>query len=185
MKKIIAFILTVCILLFSLAGCSGSMTSAEKFLLAVKKMDFSAMKNEMVPDETFGSLYLKLDTVPAEDSVSALRDLYSLVQYSMGEITEESADEKTVEITLKTPDIKRICEQTRAKVMASSDSAENIVGAMISDGSIAKTMMTEMTVSVKMTKTDGEWKIPFGDKENKTFADALAIDDMMDFFVKY
>ena len=184
MKKIITFMLAVCIL-FSLAGCSGSMTSAEKFLLAVKKMDFSAMKNEMVPDETFGSLYLKLDTAPAEDSVLALRNLYSLVQYSMGEITEESANEKTVEITLKTPDVKRICEQTRAKVMASSDSAENIVGTMISDGSIAKTMMTEIRVSVKMTKTDGEWKIPFGDKENKEFADALAIGDMMDFFVKY
>jgi hypothetical protein len=184
MKKIIAFMLAVCVL-FSLTGCSGSMTSAERFLLAVKKMDFAAMKNELVPDETFGSFYLKLDTKPEEDSVLALRNLYALIQYSIGEISEENADEKTVEVTLKTLDAKRICDQTRAKVMASAKSAEQIVGEMISDGSVAKTMMTEGTFTVKMKKTDGEWKIPFEDAENKAFAEALAIDDMIDFFIKY
>lgn len=184
MKKIIAFALAVCVL-FSLTGCSESMTSAERFLLAVKKMDFAAMKTELVADETFGSFYLKLDTKPEEDSLLTLRNLYALVQYSIGEISEETADEKTVEITLKALDVKRICDQVRAKVMASAKTAEQIVGEMIADGSVAKTMMTESTFSVKMKKMDGEWKIPFEDAENKAFAEALAIDDMMDFFVKY
>ena len=184
MKKIIAFMLAVCVL-FSLTGCSGTMTSAERFLVAVKKMDFAAMKNELVPDETFDSLYLKLDTKLEEDTVLALRNLYNLVQYSIGEISEEQADEKTVEITLKVPDMKRICDQTKAKVMATANTAENIVGNMIADGSIAKTMMTENTFTVKLKKTDGEWKIPFEDAENKAFAEALVIDDMMNFFMKY
>ena len=184
MKKIIAFMLAVCVL-FSLTGCSGSMTSAERFLLAVKKMDFAAMKNELIPDEAFGSFYLKLDADLEEDSVLVLRNLYALAQYSIGEISEENANEKTVEITLKTPDVKRICDQVRAKVMASADSAEQIVGEMIADGSVGKTMMTEGTFTVKMKKTDGQWKIPFEDEANQAFAEALAIDDMMDFFAKY
>ena len=41
MKKIIALLLAVWMLV-SLTGCSESMTSAERFLLAVKKMEFEA-----------------------------------------------------------------------------------------------------------------------------------------------
>lgn len=185
MKKIIALVLAVW-MIFSLSGCSENMTSAERFLLAVKKMDFASMKNELVADEKLGSLYWKLDSDLAleEESQIALRNLYALVRYTMGEISEENTTEKTVEITLKVPDMKRIREQVKAKVMASSGTAETIVGEMISDGTIEKTMILESTISVKMTKTDdGEWKIPYA--ANKNLAGALAIEDMIDFFVRY
>ena len=182
MKKIIALLLAVWMLV-SLTGCSESMTSAERFLLAVKKMDFEAMKNELVPDQKLGSLYLKLDADVDEAALSALRNLYALAQYTIGEISEETGAEKTVEITLKIPDMERIREQARAKVMVSSETAEKIVGDMIADGSIPKTMIVESKFSVKMVKTEDGWKIPYA--ENKDFAQALAIENMIEFFVKY
>ena len=182
MKKIIALLLAVW-MLFSLTGCSESMTSAERFLLAVKKMDFEAMKTELVPDQKLGSLYLKLDSNVDEAALSALRNLYALAQYTIGEISEESSAEKTVEITLKVPDMERIREQARAKAMASSDTAETVVGDMIADGSVSKTMIVECKISVKMVKTEDGWKIPYA--ENKDLAQALAIENMIEFFVKY
>ncbi|MBR5187872.1 MAG: hypothetical protein IKW18_05320 [Clostridia bacterium] len=182
MKKIIALLLAVW-MLFSLTGCSEGMTSAENFLLAVKKMDFEAMKNELVPDQKLGSLYLKLDSDVDETALSALKNLYALAQYTIGEISEEGSAEKTVEVTLKIPDMERIREQARAKVMVSAETAEKIVGDMIADGSISKTMIVESTFSVKMVKTEDGWKIPYA--ENKDLAKALSIENMIEFFVKY
>ncbi len=184
MKKIVAFFFAVCMIV-SFAGCSGKMTSAEKFLLAVKKMDFSAMKNELVPDEKLGSLYLKLDAVPQEDTLLTLRNLYALVHYTVGEVSEAQRGVQTVSITLKVPDMERICNLARVDVMASANSAEKIIGDMIADGSITQSMMLENTFSVKMTEENGVWEIPYGDKENEAFAQALAIEDMIDFFIKY
>ena len=184
MKKIIVFLLTLSIL-FTLVGCSGNMTSAERFLLAVKKMDFSAMKNELLPDQKVGSLYLKLDSAPAEDSLLTLRNLYALVKYTVGEISEESNGVQTVEITLKVPDMERICSLAKVHAMGSGESAETIVGNMIADGSVTQGMMLEKTVSVKMVAEDGICKIPYANTENKAFAEALAIEAMIDFFAKY
>ena len=184
MKRILALFLAVCTLvLFS--GCAGKMTSAENFLLAVKKMDMTAMKNELVPDEKLGSLYLKLDSAPQEESLSALRELYALMHYTMGEISENGNGVKTARVTLKTPDVERICSLVKVQAMVNADSAEKIVTDMIADGSVAGTMMLEKTVTVKMTEENGVWKIPYGDKENEAFADALAIGDMISFFIKY
>ena len=185
MKKIIALVLAVW-MVFSLTGCSENMTSAERFLLAVKQMDFTAMKNELIPETKLGSLYVKLDSGLSleEESMRALCDLYALVRYSVGEITEESGKEKTVEITLKLPDMQRIRDQVKAKVMVSAETAEKIVGDMLADGTIEKTLIQESTFSVKMIRTDdGEWKIPY--EENKNFAEALAIENMIDFFIRY
>ena len=184
MKKIIALLLAVW-MLFSLTGCSEGMTSAENFLLAVKKMDMTAMKNELVPDEKLGSLYLKLDSAPQEESLSALRELYALMHYTMGEISENGNGVKTARVTLKVPDVERICSLVKVQAMVNADSAEKIVTDMIADGSVAGTMMLEKTVTVKMTEENGVWKIPYGDKENEAFADALAIGDMISFFIKY
>ncbi|MBQ3489023.1 MAG: hypothetical protein IJA86_00350 [Clostridia bacterium] len=184
MKKIIAFVLVLCSICM-LAGCSGKMTSAENFLLAVKKMDFSAMKNELVPDDKIGSLYSKLDSDLGEESLLTLRNLYALTQYTIEEISEESGGEQSVKILLKVPDIEKICDHTRVQAMVSADSAEKIVGDMIANGSVAKTMMVEETFFIKMKKEDGVWKIPYADAENKAFAKALAIENMIDFFIKY
>lgn len=184
MKRIFALFLAVCMLsLF--AGCSGKMTAAENFILAVKKMDFTAMKNELVPDEKIGSLYMKLDSVPQEDTLLTLRNLYALVHYTIVEVSESTGGIKTVRMTLKVPDMERIRNLTRVEAMVSAESAEKIIGDMIADGSIEESMMLENTFSVKMTEENGAWKIPYGDQENEAFTQALAIEDMLDFFIKY
>lgn len=184
MKKILAFFLVVC-MLAALSGCSGKMTATEKFLISVKKMDFTAMKNELIPDENLGSLYLKLETVPEEDTLLALRSLYALTHYTMGEISELRGGVRMVNVTLKVPDMERICNLVRVEAMVSANSAEQIIADMIADGSIINTMMLENTFSVKMKEENGVWKIPYEDKENEAFAQALAIENMIEFFIKY
>ena len=180
MKKIIAFVLIIAIGC-SMAGCLGEMTAVENFLLATVKMDVAAMRAELVPDETTGSFYRKLKNAdPGEESMRVLRDLYSLVQYTMGEVSSEGGV-KTVSVTLKVPDMEWIRSSAKAQILATSDSADVVIGKMIADGSISKNRIKEYQLSVKMTETDGKWKIPYGDKENEDFVKALAIAEMIDF----
>ncbi len=180
MKKTVAFLLIVAIscLMF---GCLEKMTPVENFLLATGKMDFSAMRGELIPDEATGSLYRKLEQAdPDEEALQVLRDLYSLVQYQIGESSSDGK-KKTVSLTLKVPDMERIRSLATAQTLVSGDSAAAVVGEMLADGSVAKNMMKEYSLSVTMTETDGAFKIPYGDKENADFAKALSIAEMIDF----
>ena len=93
----------------------------------------------------------------------------------------ENAGEQTVEITLKVPDFERILSLAKAQILVSGDSAASILEDMLSDGSISKSMMKDYSLSVKMTETDGDWKIPYGDKENADFVKALSLAEMLDF----
>ena len=180
MKKWIACILIVA-LSCSLFGCISKMTAVENFLLATVKMDLPAMQAEMVPDESAGSVYMKLQNADLSDeSLTALRGLYSLVQYTIGETSSEGA-EKYVSVTVKAPDMERIRSLAAAQILVSGNSADELIGDMLEDGSISGNMMKEYSVSVKMTETDGEWKIPYGDKANAEFAKILSLAEMIDF----
>lgn len=181
MKKMIALILTVAIgcLLF---GCLPKMTATENFLLAIRKMDMNAMCAEMVVDESSGSLYRKLKhTELKADAASVLTELYGLMQYTIGTVSDGENGSKTVALTLKLPDMQRIRSLAEAQVLVSGDSASSVVGDMIADGSVSKNMMKEYSLSVKMTQTDGTWKISCGDKENADFVKALSLGEMIDF----
>lgn len=180
MKKMIAFVLVVAISC-SLFGCIAKMTPVENFLLATKEMDIASMRAELVPDETVGSLYRKLEQAnPNEESLQTLRALYALVQYTIGEVSDEG-DAKTVSVTLKAPDMERIRVLTSTQILVSGDTASAVIEEMIADGSVSKSMMKEYSLSVKMIQTDGVWAIPCGDKENADFVSALAIADMIEF----
>ena len=181
MKKWIACILVV-VLSFSLFGCVSKMTAVENFLLATVKMDPDAMQAEMVPDESAGSVYMKLQNADLSDeALTALRGLYALVQYKVGEISSEGTGEKYVSVTVKVPDMERIRSLAAAQILVSGNSADEVIGEMLEDGSISQNMMKEYSVSVKMTETDGEWKIPYGDKANAEFAKILSLAEMIDF----
>lgn len=183
MKKWIACILivTVCCSLF---GCLAGMTAVESFLVATGKMDLTAMRAELVPDETTGSLYRKLqNTALTDGTITVLRDLYALVHYTIGEVSAESNGEKTVSVALRVPDMERIRSLVSAELLVSGDSAEKILGNMIAAGTISQNMMKEYTISVKMTKSDSVWKIPYGDKANADLAKALALAEMIDFMI--
>lgn len=182
MKKWIACLLIVA-MSCSLFGCLAKMTPVENFLLATMKMDFMAMQNEIAPDEKTGSFYLKLQNLkqPDEDAVRVLKELYSFVKYTMGETVSVSANEQTVSLTLKVPDMEKIRTMANAQVLVSGNAAHEIVGNMIASGLISDSVIKEYSVSVKITKTDSGWKIPYGDKENADFVKALALAEMIGF----
>ena len=181
MKKWIACILVIAFS-FSLWGCISKTTAVENFLLATGKMNFAAMRAELVPDEKAGSMYTKLQKISLdEETLDVLIEVYSLMQYTIGESSSENAGEQTVAITLKVPDIERILSLAKAQILVSGDSAASILEDMLSDGSISKSMMKDYSLSVKMTETDGDWKIPYGDKENADFVKALSLAEMLDF----
>ena len=181
MKKLVAFILVIC-LACALFGCAATMTPVENFLVATEKMDFSAMKAELVPDERVGSFYLKLKNMNplTEGSVEALKSLYGYMEYTMGETSPAENGAKTVSVKIKIPDVERILTLAKAQLLVSGESAESIIMAMIDDGSVKNTLK-EATFTVKMTETDGVWKIPYGDKENADFVKALSLAEMIDF----
>ena len=145
------------------------------------------MKNELVPDESIGSLYRKLQNTSdiGEDSLRVLRDLYSMITYTVGESSESENGIKTVQITMKIPDMERIRSHVQTKILVSADSAETIVGNMIADGSIAKGWMSEHTFSVELKETDGVFKIDYDSKANAQWKEALAIEKMIDLFIIY
>ena len=182
MKKWIACILVVA-MSCSLFGCLAKMTPVENFLMATVKMDFASMQNEIVPDEKVGSFYLKLRNLKKtdEEAVGALRELYSFIKYTMGETVSVSETEQKVSLTLKVPDMEKIRSLANAQILVSGDSAYAVVCNMIESGSISDSMMKEYSLSVKITKTESGWKIPYGDKENADFVKALALAEMIDF----
>ena len=181
MKKWIACILVIALSL-SLFGCLAKMTAVESFLLAMKKMDLVAMRAELVPDEKMGSLYTKLqETDLDEETLNVLIRFYSLAQYTVGEASSVGVGEQKVTVTLKVPDVERILSLVKAQTLVSGDSAASILEDMLEDGSISKSMMKDYSLSVKMTETDGAWKIPYGDKENADFVKALSLTEMLDF----
>ena len=182
MKKWIACILIVA-MSCSLFGCLAKMTPVENFLLATMKMDFTSMQNEIVPDEKMGSFYLKLQNWKQtdEEAVRVLKELYSVVKYTMGETVSVSETEQRVSLTLRVPDMEKIRSLANAQVLVSGDSAYAVVGNMIASGSISDSMIKEYALSVKITKTESGWKIPYGDKENADFVKALALAEMIDF----
>ena len=180
MKKTIAFILIVAIGC-SLTGCFQQMTPVENFLLAIKKMDLAAVRAEMVPDGTTGSAYSRLENADlSEESMQVLRELYSLVQYTMGETVGAEGGTKLVSLEMKVPDMERIRSLVMTQILVSGDSASVVIGEMIADGSVSQ-YMKEYSFAVKMTETDGAFKIPYGDKENAEFVKAIAIVEMIDF----
>ena len=182
MKKWIACILIVA-MSCSLFGCLAKMTPVENFLLATVKMDFASMKNEIVPDEKTGSFYLKLQNLKNtdEDAIRVLKELYSFVKYTMGETVSVSENEQKVSLTLRVPDMDKIRTLASAQILVSGDSAHAVIGHMIESGLISENVIKEYSFSVKMTKTESGWKIPYGDKENADFVKALALAEMIDF----
>lgn len=182
MKKWIACILVV-VMSCSLFGCLAKMTPVENFLLATVKMDFTSMQNEIVPDEKVGSFYLKLQNLKQmdEEALHVLRALYSLAEYKMGETVSVSESEQKVAVTLKVPDMERIRSLAKAQMLVSGNSAGETLNRMISDGTVSESIIKEYSLSVKITKTESGWKIPYGDKENVDFVKALALAEMIDF----
>lgn len=176
MKKIIAMMLAI-ILAFSLCACSVKMTAAENYLIALKKWDAEGMKAAVDTEE-----FLDILNRASDEEKEVLQKLYALIQYTVGEQTEENGA-KFIAMTLKVPDMKRLIELVKKQILVSAESAEKVISDMIDDGTVARTLMTEKTVSVKMIAKDGEWVIAVEDSENDAFMDVLALTDTVSFII--
>ena len=176
MKKIIAMMLAI-ILSFSLCACSVKMTAAENYLIALKKLDTEGMKVAVDTEE-----FLDILNRASDEEKEVLQKLYALIQYTVGEQTEENGA-KFIAMTLKVPDMKRLIELVKKQILVSAESAEKVISDMIDDGTVARTLMTEKTVSVKMIAKDGEWVIAVEDSENDAFMDVLALTDTVSFII--
>ncbi len=174
MKKIACLLLTA-VFLTVLCGCSTQMTAVENYLIAIKKQDFEGAANTLSGKEQHleASLYQNLN----EDEKEVLQKLYALMQYSIGEETEENGV-KFVSVNLKTPDVQRIFALADKQILVSAESMEKIVSDMIDNGSVAKTMMSEKTFLVRMTENDGKWLVDSG-KVNQAFFDAVGFETVV------
>ena len=180
MKKIVCLLLAM-VFLTVLCGCSTQMTAVENYLIALKKADMNGMETALTSsDTTQSALFNHLN----EDEKAALQSLYALIQYTIGEVAEEK-DAKFVDVTLKIPNMQKILSLAEKQMLVTAESGEQIIREMVGDGTVTKTLMTEMTVSVKMTQASGVWKIARDDNENRAFFDAIALTNMMQFIANY
>lgn len=173
MKKMVAALL-VAVMILSLCSCSAGMTAAEKYLIAVKKLDMQGLGTVQPMTEI---LYRNLD----DEEKATLLDLYALLQYTIGEVSEENGV-KFVSVTLKTPDVKRIFDLVDKQILVSAETAQQVISGMLESGTIAKTMMTEKTFLVKMVETDGQWLVDSG-VANQEFLDTVGLEAVMNSFV--
>lgn len=177
MKKILCLQL-VFIFIFVFCACSAQMTAVENYLIAVKNMDMEGISGSLGGEDRNLEI---LDRNLNEEEEEALRKLYALMQYSMGEQTEENGA-RFVDVTLQIPDVQRIFELVDKQILVSAESAEKLVLDMIESGAVEKTMMIEKKISVKMIESDGKWLIDSGDA-NKDFFDAVGLELVMGSFV--
>jgi hypothetical protein len=77
--------------------------------------------------------------------------------------------------------MEKIRTLANAQILVSGHDAHTVVGNMIESGLISDGAIKEYSFSVKITKTESGWKIPYGDKENVDFVKALALAEMIDF----
>ncbi|MBQ8496811.1 MAG: hypothetical protein IJ489_05060 [Clostridia bacterium] len=174
MKKLMAMVLAA-VLAFTLCSCSVKMTAAENYLIALKKMDAEGMKAAVDAEELLDILNRASD-----EEREALKKLYAPIQYTVGEQTEEDGA-RFVSLTLKVPDMARLIELVKKQILVSAETAEKVISDMIDDGTVAKTMMIEKTVSVKMIEKNGEWVIAVADEANDAFMQTIALTETVSF----
>lgn len=188
MKKSVALLLVMA-MLFSFAGCMTQHYSyAEDFLIAARTLDFDAMSTYVVLPTTSSSVPFAQEKHYAamldEQEKSALISLYSMLQYTMGDVSIMEDYAKSVAVTLKIPDFERIRSLVQAKLLVSGASASEIVREMIEDGTIAKIYMTEKKIQIGMMKSesDDEFYISYNERDNAALIEAFSFIEMLRFF---
>lgn len=181
MKKMVCLCL-VLMLFFVFCSCDAKMTAAENYLIAVKQLDEKGIQSSLIMSDE--ALQRCFDHI-GEEEKTALSELYALTVYDIGE-TKTASGSKYVEVSVKLPDMEKILSLAKMQILVTAESAEQVVHTMLADGTIAKTMMKQSDFYVKMTENaDGEFLIDRNDEENKAFFDAIALENMMTFFLNH
>ena len=185
MKRLIAFSLILCLaLVFS--ACSNEMSPVENALIAVKGMDVNAFASYMTSDSeaALSRIVTSFETGLTAEEKETMKDLYSLIRYTMGEEVSLSEDTKTVTVSVKIPDMARVRTLTEKKILVSAETANDVISGMLESGEIAGYYMLDATWQIVMKKEDGNWRISYADKANESFVSALHLTEMTAFFAQ-
>ena len=173
MKKAVSLILLLSMLVL-LPCCSGGTTPVESFLLAVRKMDTVKMEELMTSDSAAMAARIKeyADSLDSEKR-AVLISLYSELKYTISEESEAENGTKTVLVALTIPDMAAVKSFAEAKTAVSGESAYEIVGTMLSDGTVSGSYMTEKKITVTMKLENEKWLIPYSESENGELVTAI------------
>ncbi len=182
MKKAVSLILLLSMLVL-LPCCSGGTTPVESFLLAVRKMDTVKMEELMTSDSAAMAARIKeyADSLDSEKR-AVLISLYSELKYTISEESEAENGTKTVLVALTIPDMAAVKSFAEAKTAVSGESAYEIVGTMLSDGTVSGSYMREKKITVTMKLENEKWLIPYSESENGELVTALFLVEMLRFF---
>lgn len=185
LKRLISFCLILCLSL-GFSACSQDMSPVENALIAVKNMDVNAFASCMTSDSeaSLSRIVTSFETGLAEEEKETMKNLYSLIRYTMGEEVALSEDTKTITVSVKIPDMARVRTLTEKKILVSAETANEVVSDMLESGEIAGYYMLDATWQIMMKKEDGKWKLSYADKANETFVSALYLAEMTAFFAQ-
>ncbi len=185
MKKFLSLCLIVCIV-FSMSACGTEMSPAENALIAVKALEMEDFFDCMTSNADTASVRIQSLYASLEESEKiSLRSLYALLQYTIGEETEETGDAKTISVTVKHPDMDRIKTLAEKKLLVSAETAQKVISDMMESGEISGYYMAEETFELLLKKEDGKWKLSYADKANETFFEMLYLTEMISFFAQH
>jgi hypothetical protein len=162
------------------------MSPIENALIAVKSMDMNAFASYMTSDSeaSLSRVVTSFETGLTEEEKGTMRNLYSLIRYTMGEEVPLSEDTKAVTVSVKIPDMARVRTLTEKKILVSAETANEVISGMLESGEIAGYYMLDTTWQIMVKKEDGKWKISYADKANEPFVSALYLAEMTAFFAQ-
>lgn len=185
LKKTIALIFVFAFVI-SFASCGKSEPGdvVHLFLDSIKMCDVSSASGivyENVGFERYADIISSLD----DYSVKVLRSVYAFISYSVisdnviadeygGEIVISDNENRIVRLNMTIPDFSSLLSLTVSESAFSPMTKTEILEKFVSDGTVGK-YLTSYTIDVELKKINGEWKLPFSQKDNKQLYDALML----------
>ena len=170
MKKIFAAIVAFA-LVFVLAACDEvkPVDVFDKFVSCVRSCDADGAAAR-VTESSMGDRYFSLIRSADVGGVEVLKDLYSLISYTVlssdvesdeagSEIIVTEKDTRTIKVKVKDPDFSRLMMLASAERAVSGLNCVDILEAMYNNGTAEKYVVTN-EFFVKVVMENGRWALP-------------------------
>ncbi len=171
-------------MIFGMVSCMETMNPAENALIAVKSLDIDAFYGYMTSDADSMRVcdaYEKLSQTERE----TLKTLYGLIQYTVVKESAVSNGMKTVEMTIKHPDMERVRTLADKKILVSAETAEAVILTMLESDEIAGHYMLSESFEIVLKEENGKWKVAYQEKENQAFLEMFYLSEMFSFFIQH
>ena len=198
-SKIRSFaVLLIVILAFMLVSCGESAPAdvCESFISAVKKCDTDVAMDCVVSPATIGNHVYSINQAKEsgdEYGLETLENLYSFVKYTVisknveldeagSETVISETGKQTVRIEITAPDFNTLMSLIMSEVAFSSEPKTDVLAGFIEDGTVGK-YVKKSTLDVVFTESDGKWRIPFSQSENRQLYEALGLSYFASWFL--